>query len=43
MLTLYQLLGLIELEPAQAQARLLDEGEQVMRRTGLFGGMFTKV
>ena len=38
MLTLYQLLGLIELDPQHA--RLRDEGGQRMRRTALFEGMF---
>jgi len=41
MLTLYQLLGLIELDPEHA--RLRSEGEQMMRRTALFEGLFTRV
>ncbi|WP_404361737.1 hypothetical protein [Marinobacter sp.] len=41
MITLLQLLGLIELDPEHA--RLRDEGEQVMRRTALFEGMFVRV
>ncbi|WP_405420603.1 hypothetical protein [Marinobacter flavimaris] len=41
MLTLYQLLGLIELDPEHA--RLRDEGEQRMRRTGLFEGLFVRI
>lgn len=41
MLTLYQLLGLIELDPEHARFR--DEGEQMMRRTALFEGMFTRI
>ncbi|WP_273210128.1 plasmid pRiA4b ORF-3 family protein [Marinobacter subterrani] len=40
MLTLYQLLGLIELDPEHALLR--DEGGQVMRRTVLFEGMFMR-
>ncbi|MEP6134012.1 MAG: plasmid pRiA4b ORF-3 family protein, partial [Marinobacter sp.] len=40
MLTLYQLLGLIDLDPEHA--RLRDEGEQVMRRTALFEGLFLR-
>jgi hypothetical protein len=40
MLTLFQLLGLIELDPEHAGFR--DEGEQRMRRMGLFEGMFVK-
>ena len=41
MLTLFQLLGLIELDPEHA--RLRDEGEQRMRRTGLFEGLFVRI
>ncbi len=40
MLTLYQLLGLIEMDPEHA--RLRDEGRRVMRRTALFEGMFAR-
>jgi hypothetical protein len=40
MITLFQLLGLIELDPEHA--RLRDEGEQMMRRTELFEGLFVR-
>ncbi|AXS82483.1 plasmid pRiA4b ORF-3 family protein [Marinobacter sp. Arc7-DN-1] len=40
MITLCQMLGLIELSPEFA--RLRDESEQVMRRTALFEGMFVR-
>jgi len=40
MVTLYQLLGLIELDPENARFR--EEGNQKMRRTALFEGMFVR-
>ena len=40
MVTLYQLLGLIELDPESARFR--EEGDQRMRRTALFEGMFVR-
>jgi len=41
MLTLCQLLSLIELDPENV--RLQDEDEQMMRRTALFEGMFVRI
>ena len=40
MVTLYQLLGLIELDPENARFR--EEGDQQMKRTALFEGMFVR-
>jgi hypothetical protein len=41
MLELYRLLGLIDLNPEHT--RLMEDGQQLMRRTALFEGIFVRV